>query len=127
MIDPVKERDLKSHVMSKKNNRPDIVNAPRVEEVKSVEPPTCCECGCPTESPGTPKHLQCPSCHGGRGGIGKADWHRRVSGTLMRYRFVCQVCGFDWTADIRVTRELVRVEYQEPAVQTMQGPGMQTR
>lgn len=60
-----------------------------------------------------PKHRQCPCCYQGRGGVGRPGWWRRVSGTLVRRQYVCDKCGFDWTADVRTTTETVNIQYQE--------------
>jgi len=64
-----------------------------------------------------PKHQQCPLCFEGRGGVGKPGWWRRISGTRVKRQYICRECGFDWTADVRTTEEVLKIEYQQVEVQ----------
>ncbi len=64
-----------------------------------------------------PKYKQCPSCYGGRGGIGVERWHRRINGVLLKKCYQCDTCGFDWTATVRTVTETVNVQYHDVQVE----------
>ena len=90
--------------MSKKHyhQKPPIVETP--EPVATPEP---------IVQPNIPSHRQCPCCFGGRGGVGKEKWWRRVSGTLVRRCYACDQCGFQWTADVRTHSVVEKIEFQQ--------------
>lgn len=48
------------------------------------------------------KHLQCPACYTGRGGVAaRRKWSRQVSGTLQKRCYACDKCDCEWTVDVR--------------------------
>ena len=63
-----------------------------------------------------PKHRQCPSCHGGRGGVGFEKWHNR-KGTHMRTCYQCDVCGFDWIVNSRRVTKPLPIEFLESDIE----------
>lgn len=67
----------------------------------------------PPSPPATdvPPHKRCPSCYGGRGGIGQ-DNGRYAPKNL--FYFKCDQCGHTWSAEIIVKTEVVRVDHRLP-------------
>lgn len=78
-----------------------------------------------SENRKTPNHLKCPTCFNGRGGIGKQKWWKRVSGVSTRQCYVCNMCGFEWTATIK--RMPIEIEHMEVEVDQNDGPDLETR
>lgn len=57
-----------------------------------------------------PQHKRCPLCWGGRGGVGL---HQGNYNAKSRVYLKCGQCGFDWTADVKVTIEVLAIHHGE--------------
>jgi hypothetical protein len=51
-------------------------------------------------------HLRCPTCYTGYGGkAARRKWKRQVSGTLQKRCYVCDQCGMEWIAEVRIEED----------------------
>ena len=78
-------------------------------------------------APKVPKHRQCPSCFGGKGGVGLEKWWKRVSGTLVKRCYACNQCGYQWTATVRTISNVLKIESQEVQVEHNEIDDLETR
>lgn len=84
-----------------KNRRGEEHQKMQVESAVSSAPPVT----------DVPLHKRCPSCYGGRGGIGQ-DNGRYAPKNL--FYFKCDQCGHTWSAEIIIKTEVVRVDHRLP-------------
>lgn len=48
------------------------------------------------------KHLRCPSCYSGLGGVAaRRKWWRQISGPLHQRCYACGECGTEWVVEVR--------------------------
>lgn len=71
------------------------------------------------------EHLQCPVCfYGDLNGIARMPpkSHSRVSSRTMRYTWICDECGWEWTKDLIVVAEPVPKARPVEAVEVTNRP-----
>lgn len=59
------------------------------------------------------EHMRCPSCYGGRGGVGVPNGWARMNGSLVKRYYKCDTCGHTWSAIVKTHTTILAIEHRE--------------